>query len=564
MPLKPSTHNAELPYAYPASATQLPAVATLLPFILLLTAFIFFGLTGHDPWKADEPYIFGIVHSMLDDGSWLVPMVGGEPFMEKPPLYAWVAVFLVRCLGRWLTAPDAARLASGLFMSVTCWALACSARQWWGRGTGRYAPVLLVACLGVLVQGHMMMPDVPLMTGFAIALWGLSRMSTDTTGAGILLGVGAGIAFLAKGLFGPAVLGITALLLPLCGGQWRTRTYRNALGIALLVALPLLLTWPMLLYQRSPSLFSEWFWDNNFGRYFGSSLVSHGTEHVPYFWCQTLPWFTFPVLPLALHGLWQKRLEIATSAGMQCMVMMSAVLLLVLWSSASARVVYALPLLVPLAVLAVPSALALGGRVARAWIWSSVGLFGALSAMLWLGWLLMMATDATPRWAWLTRHLPADFIPEFEGGAFVMAALATLAVAASVGSRTWVPAAGRAVVTWVLGLTLVWTLLSTLWMPWLDYAKSYTNVFESIPWPVAYDCITSIRLGESERAMLHYVNDRITQRQEVFPQSKCGLLFVQGYVNSGPGNVDARRWVQVWSGARPGDGWQRFWLFRAR
>lgn len=553
-----------LPFSGTALTPTFAHVTTLMPFLLVLAAFVFFGLTGHDPWKADEPYVFGIVHSMLDHDSWLIPMVGGEPFMEKPPLYAWVAAILVRCLGRWMTAPDAARLASGLFMSVTCWALASAARHWWGGKSGRYAPLLLIACLGLLVQSHMMMPDIALVTGFAVATWGWSRIDGDPIGGGILLGLGVGITFLAKGLLGPAVLGLTGLLLPLCFGRWRTTGYRNALAAALPTALPLLVIWPLLLYWRSPALFMEWFWDNNFGRYFGSSPVSHGTEHAPYFWCLTLPWFTFPVLPLAVHGLWHRRRELVTSAALQCTVTMAAVLLAVLWTSASARAVYALPLLVPLAILAVPSAVALRGWTAGLCTWASIVLHGALSAMLWLGWLLMMATGATPRWSWLMPLLPADFKPAFEPGPFLLAALATVLTAAALRASSWLPRAGRALITWVLGLTLVWTLLSTLWMPWLDYAKSYTKVFGSIPWPVSYDCITSIHLGESERAMLHYVNDRITHRQEVFPKSECSLLFVQGYVHSGPGDIDAQRWVQVWSGARPGDGWQRFWLFRAR
>lgn len=53
---------------------------------LLLAILFFFGLTGRDPWKADESYIFGVIHSMLEDGSWLVPLLAGELFMGKSPL----------------------------------------------------------------------------------------------------------------------------------------------------------------------------------------------------------------------------------------------------------------------------------------------------------------------------------------------------------------------------------------------------------------------------------------------------------------------------------------------
>lgn len=36
--------------------------------IVIITVFLFAGAIGHDPWKADEAYIFGIIHSMLNSG----------------------------------------------------------------------------------------------------------------------------------------------------------------------------------------------------------------------------------------------------------------------------------------------------------------------------------------------------------------------------------------------------------------------------------------------------------------------------------------------------------------
>lgn len=536
----------------------------LVPFILLLATFIFLGLTGHDPWKADEAYIFGIIHSMLEDGSWLVPLVAGEPFMEKPPLYAWVAAWLVRGLRGWLAAPDAARITSGLFMTATCWAIASAARNWWGDGNGRYAPILLTACVGLTVQSHMMMPDVPLLTSFSLACWGYSIAQRRSTAGGLLLGLGVGIGFLSKGVLGPAIIGLTSILLPVCFKQWRESRYRNTLVIALITSLPMLLIWPTLLYLHVPDLFSTWFWDNNFGRFLGFSAAGRGTEHPPYFWWQTLPWFTFPVLPIALHALWQWRRQIVTHPGIQCTILLTTVTLVVLLSSACVRAVYALPILAPLAILAVPSARSLPLLVNRLWAGGSLILFVVPAAIIWSGWLIMMRTSAVPHWSWITRHLPADFVPQFDLLDFSVAAAVT--AGACYGLRrynaTQSPACG--LFSWTIGLTLVWGLLSTLWMPWLDYAKSYTRVFESIPWPHTHGCIASLGLGEGERAMLDYTADRRTYRQEVTARPDCDLLFLQGYVASGAGIIDSTKWELIWSGGRPGDTWQKFWLFRAR
>jgi 4-amino-4-deoxy-L-arabinose transferase-like glycosyltransferase len=54
-----------------------------------------------------------MIHSMLVTGDWVVPVLAGESFMEKPPLYYWVATLFAKLLSGWLSAPDAARIAAG-------------------------------------------------------------------------------------------------------------------------------------------------------------------------------------------------------------------------------------------------------------------------------------------------------------------------------------------------------------------------------------------------------------------------------------------------------------------
>ena len=215
--------------ATPSSPKQPSAIL----FIAIIIVFVFAGSIGHDPWKADEAYVFGMVHSMLLSGDWVVPMLAGESFMEKPPLYYWAATMLARLLSGWLAAPDAARLTSSLFMLVACGALWQTARQWWGKEVAPYAPMALLGCLALAPQTHLMMPDVPLLAGFALSACGFARLLEKPLAGGIVLGVGTGIAFLAKGLIGPLAIGATALLLPLCFRQWRTLSYLRGLRNAL-------------------------------------------------------------------------------------------------------------------------------------------------------------------------------------------------------------------------------------------------------------------------------------------------------------------------------------------
>lgn len=77
------------PFAHGATITRTAA------FVLLAT-FVCLGLIGHDPWKQDEAYAFGIVYSMLNSGDWVVPTLAGEPFLDKPPLICLLAALTAK------------------------------------------------------------------------------------------------------------------------------------------------------------------------------------------------------------------------------------------------------------------------------------------------------------------------------------------------------------------------------------------------------------------------------------------------------------------------------------
>src|SRR5689334_4311120 len=78
---------------------------------LLCVAWMLPGLVGHDPWKPDEAYSFGLVYHILRSHDWIVPTLAGEPFMEKPPIFYITAALFARGLGWLLPLHDAARLA---------------------------------------------------------------------------------------------------------------------------------------------------------------------------------------------------------------------------------------------------------------------------------------------------------------------------------------------------------------------------------------------------------------------------------------------------------------------
>lgn len=157
----------------PSSGTQPQALALIFICLVVCASYLLSGIVGHQPWKQDETYIFGIIQHMVESADWVVPTMAGEAFMEKPPLYYWLASGLVILFGDFMRWHDAARLANPIFMSITCLALYRAAQLAWGNQAGRVSVLALLSCLGLLLHSHLMITDVPMLTGFAIALLGL-------------------------------------------------------------------------------------------------------------------------------------------------------------------------------------------------------------------------------------------------------------------------------------------------------------------------------------------------------------------------------------------------------
>ena len=548
----------------PAAGAPTSGRATAFGLVLITLAYVLPGLVGHDPWKQDEAYSFGIVYNMVRTGDLVVPTLAADPFMEKPPAYYITAAGMVRLLGDWLPPHDAARLTTGIFLGLSFLFTGLTARAAWGSGYGAAGVLLLISTIGLVYQGHYMITDVALTAGMGMALYGLVRARDAAGWGGIWLGTGAGLAFMSKGLLGPGILGLSAALLPLLYRSWRTETYAKALLTATLVILPWLLIWPTALFLRSEELFVRWFWDNNFGRYLGTSDLGPPAQDL--FWLRTIPWVTFPVLPLATWTLWQRGREALANNGVRSALVISVLGWAVLLASRTARDLYALPLLVPLAVIAAGAIARLPAQPVRAVYWISVAGFGLVAAMLWGLWLASLLLGHPPQLAIIGRHLPLDFQPAWRWGPFI-AALALQAGWAWVMAR-FRPPSSRALLAWPVGLALAWGLLTTLHLPWLDAAKSYRMVFTDLQQalPKTFNCVADLkymRLRESERGLVHYIAGLTTQHVDAPDETDCELVLAEVTLrNYGPDVDLGPGWERIWEGRRRADERDLFVLFR--
>jgi 4-amino-4-deoxy-L-arabinose transferase-like glycosyltransferase len=558
--------------------------------LAILCAWLLPGTLGHQPWKQDETYTFGIVQHMLETGDLVVPTNAGQPFVEKPPIYDWIAAGLAWMLGRYLPLHDAARLASALFAGLTLYYTARVARHsagassWFDlRVIGTLA--LFGGTLAVVKHVHDMMTDVALMAGAALGFCGLFELvlahlrdaaaPSPSSSAGptesldararrrealsgaAMLGAGVGVSLLAKGLFVPLVFGASLcavlVLYPAC----RSRSFAGALGIAALMFAPFALIWPICFYLRSAALFKVWLWDNNIGRFFGFSVAELGSENDSrLFVLRSALSVGFPVVPLAVAALagggWRRWRDPRVALP----VIFAGIGFAVLQASATVRELYILPFIAPLALLAMQGMERLPAGMHTVWDMTSRVLFGSVASLAWIVWLIMASPAHTHASLHrLGRWLPLDWVLPMQPVLIAGALLLTFGWLSLLPSFRY---AGRwrGALSWCAGAVLAWGLISTLLLPWLDYAKSYRSVFQdlgakiNIEWNDG-DCMASSSLGESEAPMLYYYTGIEHRPNEDSRTTACTWLIEESRRNNPrrpPGD-----WQLFWSGSRPGD-----------
>ena len=518
---------------------------------LLCLAWIVPGLIGHDPWKSDEATTFGAVYELLHGGSWLMPSLAGEPFLDEPPLY-----YLTAAATAWLTSTllplhDGARLATGFYMALTFLFCGLASRELNGRGKGALAALLLLGCFGLVVRSHQIVTDIAPLAGFAMGYYAMALALRRPLLGGLLLGGALGMVFLSQGILETAILTLIAIALPLLSTAWRTRDYAKTLGIAVLIAVPAIVVWPLALHLQSPALFDAWL-------HLDLYTVFTGEGRDISYYLRILPWYAWPVWVVCLWTLWMTRRSYNTPA--IALPLSGFVLSTVLLSlGSSARDLYALPLLPALALLAVPGVSSLRRGAANAWLWFSVMAATFFIIVGWFYWGALELGVPAPLHAHLHRLQPG-YTPGFKWFAFSVAVCYTVAWFVLLARLKRI--AERPVIAWAAGVTVIWGLLNLLFLPWVDTGKSYRSVFVGMQQnlPSQYRCVSSRNLGESQRAMLHYVSNIVTYREEVATRRRnCDLLLTQGVVRE---EVAAPGWRKIWEGSRPGDKVERYRLYR--
>lgn len=541
------------------NSPRLPTLA----IIVLAALYLLIGVTGHDPWKTEDAIHLGIAHGFATQGHWLTPAIAGEPWPHTAPLYHWVAALFGQLPGGWLAFHDAARLATTLFGALFLVFLAGAARSFHGNSAGRIAPLLAIGTLGLLLPMHEAQPAIAGLACAALAWWGAGLSLQGRAWGAPLLGLGLGLAFLAHGLVGLimalAVLPAPIMLaprarqfgsLPPTGGasSWggpapTLRRDWKGLALALLIASPLIAIWPWLLAQQAPGFWTQW-WQNEFAE----ATHARGLPVSRHF--EQLAWAVWPLWPLALWSFWLLRRQID-----RLLLPLFGVFITLAWFLTGApRSLAVLPLIVPLTLVAAAGADRLRRGAANAFDWFSVMTFSFAAGLIWLGasaqslgWPPKIANNFTK----LAAGHTADYGLVTLGGAFI----ATLIWLLTWGLRR---ASWRASLRWATGVTLMWVLISALWLSWIDHGMTYRPVALSLQQalPQGVDCIERGDFGHAHRASLDYFTGIRTMAAGRKPACGWRLTVAERNRNNPAG------WTEVWQGGRTSDRKERWYLDR--
>lgn len=285
--------------ARPAGSRTRQDDASIALATLLALAFCFTGLANHPLRAADEPRVAGIAWEMAHTGEVLVPHLGGEPFLEHPPLYYAALAATLRLLG---SSDGTARLPSALAALATLLLAFDLARRMAGPHAGLAAVLVLASMLGFFKYSHKVMVDSWLAAAVTLGIWAHARASCEVppdelppAHLVVLHYVAALLAFLVKGPVGVILLGGVVgahVIVARPRGFLRSRAH-VAGALVLLVGCS---AWPVSLYAvGGRELFDVYFWDNFVYRIFPTAGPYSGGHERP-------PWFYLTALPALLGG----------------------------------------------------------------------------------------------------------------------------------------------------------------------------------------------------------------------------------------------------------------------
>ena len=528
------------------------------PWLLLLLAFAWLwpGVFSHDLWKPSEPELYTTI-SETPLGSWL-PMLFGEANFQAAPLYVQTAQLCQRLLSPWAAdAYSAARFASVFYTSLGLLGSGMAGYRFLGRHYGRSVVLILIGSAGLLPVAHFIDSQSLLFAGIGLAMWGYAVAHRQAILAALLIALASVFLMQSAGILIAAAPLLTGWLLWLTSAQWRSNRILITLVCATLTALPLASIHPVALAVTHPAEFAQYVHQHLFGGY-GGTQHFQAAFRLPYY-LQHILWFAFPALPLAVWTA-SRRKTLPANAGSYAGYTLALLTLLIALNPQRNQdsLVLILP---PLALLGAAQLDNLRRGAVAFLNWFGAMAFGAAALFLWIGFIAMnygIPAKLAERAAYFSPYYTRDIDPMPIIVALLFTPMWLIAITRkNIRGR-------QAVTNWAAGITLVWALLMTLFLPWIDAAKSHRPIVQQMQNSLSDDILVSLHSRTSCLYIPpHQTETRIAwQQYSTLPTTSstrnCRYMLLQY-------NPQAQRRPEIhgktlWTGRRPRSKHEQFVL----
>jgi 4-amino-4-deoxy-L-arabinose transferase-like glycosyltransferase len=238
------------------------------------------GLVG-----ADEPRYAQVAREMLARNDYVTPILYGQPWLEKPALYYWRAMFAFREFGihDW-----SARLPSASFAFTLVVLIYLHMRRF--RPGGQLdAAIITVSCAGIIAFARGASTDMQLAAPFCIGMLGwYAWYETDSKFWLFDLYFFVGAATLAKGPIAPFMA--IAIILSFAALRREWSLIRRSIWIpGVILYFAMVLPWFIAVQRRNPIFLRVFFLEHNLQR-FATDLYKH----------EQGAWYYLPVMLLGL------------------------------------------------------------------------------------------------------------------------------------------------------------------------------------------------------------------------------------------------------------------------
>jgi len=286
--------------------------------VLLIAGFcaflFFYGLGQFGLIGADEPRYAQVAREMLERHDWITPVLGGNAWLEKPPLYYWQAMLAYSVFG---VSDVAARVPAALDATLLVIAVYLFFRRF-RRGVEVDAALITASCAGVIGYAHAASMDMALAAAFGVGM--LAWWAWRESGKRIYLAVFyfcMALGMLAKGPVAPFLAAAVIVVFALAASEFRIVARTLWLpGILLFCAIAL--PWYVAVQMRNPQFFREFILLHNLAR-FSSNLYHHPEPfwyYLPVTALAFVPWTVFVVAAFveSVRTWWGKRKSVSAEA----------------------------------------------------------------------------------------------------------------------------------------------------------------------------------------------------------------------------------------------------------